>query len=649
MAVLDGLLAVLPLDAAGRQSFFYLVCGSVLGVGVGLLPGLGSAAALALLLPFVFTLEPTAALALLLGMSAVTATAGDVTSVLFGVPGEGTAAATVVDGYALTRRGEAGRALGAVLMASLIGAVFGALLLALCVPLVRPLVLAFAAPELFMLTVLALTLVAALSGGQLLRGLVTGTFGLLLALVGLDPLTGTPRLVMEPLLGADGALFLWDGVSLIAVTLGLFTLPELLALATQGNRAAVVELSGAGVRQGLREAWQQRGLVLRCSAGGALIGLLPGLGGSVAQWVAYAQAAQSVTDKSQLGRGAIEGVLGPAAANNAKDGGALLPTLAFGVPGSVTTAVLLGAFTLLGLVPGPAMLDPQQQLPLTFSLVWIIVLANTLAVALCLLLLGRLTAIVRLPGALLVPWLVCLVYVGALAIKHSGGDVLLVLLGGGLGWWMVRRDWPRAPLLLGLVLGGLAEKNLFIANAAYGTDWLGRPLVLGLALLLLVVLGRAWWRYRRTAAGLAPALPGSWPDLFWLVVFVAVAVVTLGQLDTAGRAAWFPLGASLLGALLLLVVLVRNGYRWQPDRRLSFTERREGFALLGLAVLFGGIELIGFLPATGLLTLLYLRIQSREQRSGIGLVLSGAAPLVCYGVFAYGLGLPLPTGLLWPG
>src|SRR5581483_328916 len=403
------------------------------------------------------------AFAFLLSMLSVTATAGDITSVLFGVPGEATTAATVVDGYPLTRRGEAGRALGAALFSSVIGAVIGAFALAALVPVVRPLVLSFGSPEFFMLTVLGITFVAALSGGAVLKGLIAGGLGFMLSMIGLDQQTGIQRATF-------GRLELWDGIGLVAITSGLFAIPETIDLALSGTsiaREGAQKLSG--VMDGVRDTLKHWKLTVRCSLLGTAIGVVPGLGGAVAQWIAYAHAVQSSPNRERFGHGAIEGVLGPGAANNSKEGGNLILTVVFGVPASVSMAILLGAFIIQGITPGPDMLDPAKHLTLTFSMVWFIVITNILTVALSLLFINHLAKITYVRGTLIIPFILFLVFFGAYAEKNTLFDVMLVLIFGALGWTMVQTKWPRPPLVLGLVLGPLTERYLFLSVNRY--EW----------------------------------------------------------------------------------------------------------------------------------------------------------------------------------
>ncbi len=486
-------------------AFGLLLLGMVIGFAVGILPGLGGAVTVALLLPFTFTMTPLQAFAFLLSMLSVTATAGDITSVLFGVPGEATTAATVIDGYPMTKKGEAGRALGAALFSSLIGAVIGAFALAAMVPIVRPLVLAFGSPEFFMLTLLGITFVAALSGEEVLKGLIAAGLGFMLSMIGLDQQTGIQRATF-------GRLELWDGIGLVAITIGLFAIPETIELALSGTSIAREGASKVGgVMVGVRDTITHIWLTVRCSLLGTAVGIVPGLGGAVAQWIAYAHAVQTSPNKERFGHGAVEGVLGPGAANNSKEGGNLILTVVFGVPPSVTMAILLGAFLIQGITPGPDMLDPNKHLTLTFSMVWFIVITNIITVAISILFINQLVKITYIRGTLVIPFVLFLVFFGAYAEKNTLFDVGLVLVFGTLGWIMVQTNWPRPPLVLGLVLGRLAERYLFLSYNRYGWDWLRRPLVLffGVAVVAVLLYSIHGSLKSGKEKGAGPPLPGN--------------------------------------------------------------------------------------------------------------------------------------------
>src|SRR3954467_10946076 len=500
-AFLDGLLLVLQWKA-----FAFMLAGIGGGFWVGLLPGLGGATTLALMLPFIYNMQPVEAFAFLLGMHSVVATTGDITSILFGVPGEATTAAIILDGHAMAKKGEAGRALGAALASSLVGALIGAAALAAAIPIVRPLVLTFGSPELFMLAVVGLAFIASLSGQGargMVRGFLAGGLGLFLAMVGQDPQAGMARYTLD-------SLYLWQGLDLVPVLVGLFAIPEIIDLVVRGTSIAGNAPAGRinrGALEGVKDVFRHFWLTIRCSLIGTFIGITPGLGGAVAQWMAYGHATQSARtpeERKGFGQGDVRGVIGPGAACNSKEGGSLIPTIAFGVPGSTAMAILLGGFFLMGLVPGPDMLT--KNLPITYSMVWTIVLANLITVAVCFLFLNRLAALTNVPGHLLVPVVLVMVFIGAFTANNQYGDIVVMLACGGIGWLMVLAGWPRAPFVLGLVLGKIAENYLYISVARYEAAWLGRPVVLVLlAIAIGVVCYPAFQALRARARGRAHA------------------------------------------------------------------------------------------------------------------------------------------------
>lgn len=666
-AFYHGLLTVLPFSAHGQQAFAFMLVGIFIGFWVGILPGIGGAATLALMLPFIYNMDPTQAFAILLGMASVTATAGDITSILFGVPGEGTTAAVIVDGHPLAKKGEAGRALGASLVSSLIGAIFGAFVLALIIPVVRPIVLSIGAAEFFMLAILGIVFIVSLSGRNLLKGLISGALGLALATVGLDPINSIPRYTLHRFLGEDVGLFLWDGISLVVVTIGLFAIPEIIDLGVEGSSIARERIGKlGGVMEGVKDVFRHWWLVMRCSVLGSYIGALPGLGGSVAQWLAYAHAVQSSPDQERFGKGAVEGVIGPCAATNAKEGGALIPTVAFGVPGSVSMAILLGAFIMQGIVPGPDMLDPAKYLTLTFSLVWVIVLANLITVAASFLFLNQLANITHVKGTFLIPFVLLLIYIGGFAVKNSFGDLWLVYLFGIIGWLMVQFDWPRPPMVLGLVLGDIAESNFFIATSTYGYDWLTHPAVIIISLLMVGVLVYSVYQAHRprqkTRAPSDVALQvvirnPAYRSLFALFLALIFAYVVYEAYCGYGAdfrsAALFPRVIGIPGLLLSLVVLatelrqaLRRNVPVASTSDLRSAQRRTLSMLGWLTGFFGGIWLFGFVAAAPLMTFLYLKINAHEKFvMSVGVAL--LSWMFFYGVFRWAIQLPFPTGALF--
>lgn len=465
--------------------FAILVGGVLVGLVLGVIPGLGGVVGLTLLIPFTYKLDTYSSFALLLGMAAVTTISDLIPAVLFGVPGSVGAAATVIDGHALAKKGQAGRALGAGFASALIGGVFGAALLAAIIPLIRPFVLHIGSPELLSFSIFGLSMVAVLSGRAPLKGFAGAGLGIMLAMIGSGSQTGTERWTF-------GSFYLWDHLPLVPFTLGLFAMPELAEMAIM--RTTIARESGAadfslmaqweGARDALRHWW----LVLRCSWLGAVLGTVPGLGAASIDWIAYGHAVRSEKKSPSFGEGDIRGVIAPEASNNAKEGGHLITTIAFGVPSGASMAVLLSAFLLHGLVPGPDMLT--KNLDVTFLMVWSLTLAHIVGAVICLAASGAFARLARVPAGKLVPIVLALMFLSAFQGSQSWGDLYSLVLFGALGWLMKLLSWPRPPLMLGFVLGVVFERNLFISTEIYGGAWVFRPVVLAvLAVTLWVVMG----------------------------------------------------------------------------------------------------------------------------------------------------------------
>ena len=526
-------------------------------------------------------------------------------------------------------------------MSSLVGACFGAITIALAIPLIRPLVLAIGYGEFFMLSLLGVTLVAALSEGSLIKGLASGLIGLLISMIGLTEQTGIQRFTF-------GFTFLWDGVGLVPVTLGLFAIPELIELAVK--RTSISEKwvgEVGGVRQGIRDTFHHWGLVLRCSAIGTFFGVIPGMGAVVSQWLAYAHCVQSSPEKSRFGKGAVEGVLGPGAANNSTLGGNLIPTIAFGVPGSVMTAILLGAFIIQGLIPGPNMLIPEQaggHLTLTFSLVAIIIVSNVLTVGLCLAFLKHLVRVTQVRSGLIIPLILLFIYAGAFTERNAFEDLLIMLLAGFFGQCLVKYDWPRPPLLLGLVLGPIMETNLFLATGSDGWAWLGHPGVLIVAGLMLAGVIYSYKKRGRNGNPPSPsASPGAMASFSLFVVLLFVGTLICSK-DWNWRTGLFPwvIGASgiLFAGLQLKMDFKRLRSGLLPTRS-DATLPVWGWILS----FFMGIWLLGFSAASVLNTVIYLRLNAREPWRCI--IPMAAFMGVLFGaIFEYLLHVPFPEGLL---
>lgn len=460
----------------------FMLLGIGVGLLVGLLPGLSGTVGMAMLLPFIYGMDPYAAIALLIGMAAVIHTADTFPSVLLGVPGSSGSQATIMDGYPLAQKGQAARALGAAFFSSMLGGLFGAVVLFLMLPVARPLVLTFGSPELFMLTVLGLAMVGVLSGNRPVVGILAGILGLLIGSIGAAPAIATYRFTFD-------SIYLFDGLPIAVVALGLFALPEILDLLIAKRSVATTPSLGSGWLDGLQDVFRERWLALRCSALGVIVGAIPGMGGAVVDWISYGQAVQVAKDKEGFGKGDIRGVIAPESSNNAKEGGTLIPTLLFGIPGSGTTAVLLGGFILLGLQPGPRMVTDNMDI--TLAIVWTLALANVVGAFCCLLLSGPVARLSLVPAARLAPFLLIIMMAGAYQSTRSWGDLLAFAGVGLLGWLFKHLDWPRPPLLIGYVLSISAERYLHLSVSRYDWTWLMHPgvVIIGVLTLALVVAG----------------------------------------------------------------------------------------------------------------------------------------------------------------
>ncbi len=477
--MIEAALEALPIVFSASH-LIYLMLGVFVGLLVGMLPGLGGIVGMALLLPFAYGLDAYAGLSMLVGVAAVTTTSDTFPAVLMGIPGSSGSQATIMDGFPMARKGEAARALSAAFFASMIGGVIGAICLTIAIPIARPLVLAFGTPELLAMTFLGLCMVGVLSGTKPILGILMAVFGLLLGTVGAAPISPVYRF-------AFGYDYLFDGFQLVIVSLGLFAIPELVDVLARGGAIAEEKPRlGKGWLAGLQDVIRHRWLVLRHSLIGVGVGIVPGLGSAIVDWLNYGYLVQTAKDKSQFGKGDVRGVIAPESANNAKEGGALIPTLLFGVPGSAGMALLLGAMVVVGVDPGPRIID--QNLSLVLVLVWSLAVANIVGTFACLGLSRPISALTRVPFPILFPFVFLLITLGAFQATRQIGD-LVVLFGFGLmGWVMKRIGAPRAPLLVGFILCTLAERYLWITSSRYGLDWLSRPGVLAILALTVVLL-----------------------------------------------------------------------------------------------------------------------------------------------------------------
>ncbi|KXS38330.1 MAG: hypothetical protein AWU55_1547 [Halomonadaceae bacterium T82-2] len=632
----------------------YMMLGVSVGLVVGIIPGLGGIAGMSLLLPFLYGMEPSVALGMLMGLVAVIPTGDTFASVLLGIPGSSASQATVIDGFSLAKRGQAARALSSAFLSSMIGGLIGAAVLTGFILIARPLVLAFSSSELFMLTLLGLSMVAVLSGRDLFKGLAACGLGLLVGGMGMAPATGEFRLNF----GLD---YLYDGLPLVVVGLGIFALPEIIDLLVQrGAIASEPCRLGEGWRQGFRDVRRERGLVARCAGFGSLIGTIPGLAGSVVDWMTYGHAVQSAKDKSEFGRGDIRGVIAPESANNACACGAMVPTLLFGVPGSGSAAVFLGGLLLLGLQPGIGMIE--THLDLTYTIIWSLALANILGAGLCLGLAGPVASLTRVRFTILAPLITVLILFAAYQATRATGDLIALAAVGAIGVLFKKANWSRPAFLIGFVLAPGAETYFYQAVQFQGSAAFVRPGVMIIGALILAVLFipalKALWLKRRQARGDGDTTDSeaATPADRTRPTFGAVDVLLLAGLLGLAAFAWSDVaGLSLLGSVFpkLAIAIMAVGCLAETARyvlrRPQWQEqacREELIWLAGFCALIATILGLGFISTAALFCLAFLLgIARLKLWTAAGMAAGVVAFLVG---MAHFLTLTYPSGFLDP-
>jgi TctA family transporter len=536
-----------------------LLVGVAVGIVVGILPGMGGIASVAIILPFIYQLDPHAAMAVLVGSLAVVHTSDTITSVLIGTPGSSASATTVMDGHALARQGEAARALSAAFLSSLIGGFIGALALTVSIPIARPLVLTFGSPELFMLCLLGLCFAGFLVGGAPIKGLVAAALGLLLGAMGVAPNVAHYRYTFDQ-------VYLLDGLPLVCVALGLFGVAEVVDLLAGGGQIATRLDLGRGWLQGVRDVIEHRWLVVRGSLIGVWTGILPGIGATAGTWMSYGHVVATAKDRDRFGRGDIRGVIAPEAANNAVEAGDLIPSLLFSVPGGAPAAILMGALIVYGIQPGPRMV--QEHMDLLFTVIWSFALANIIGAGICLAVSGPLARLTAVRFDYLAPAIIITMFFGAYQTTRHLGDLAVMLGLGLLGWTMKRLGWPRPPFLIAFVLSNPTERYLWISVSRFGLEWLRHPGVLAIGALMLASFG--WWfvgrlreKARERSGGERDRGPA--PDVRWrfrpraLFALALLAVLVAAAWNAAGfpgYAGLFPLAAAIPGALLAAAQVV---------------------------------------------------------------------------------------------
>jgi TctA family transporter len=652
------------------QQLMFLVIGVLLGLSVGVFPGLGGIAGLSLVLPFMFGMEPISGLALMVGLIAVIPTSDTFASVLMGIPGSSASQATVLDGFPMAKKGEAARALSAAFVSSLFGGLLGALVLTVFILVARPLVLAFALPEMLAVTLLGLAMVAILAGRIALKGVAAACLGLLIGTIGEAGHGGSLRMVPESWMFADsGSMsfesyqYLSDGVKLVIVGLGIFAVPEIISLLRQDRSIARNATLGAGWMQGLRDWWENIWLSVRCSVIGVIVGVIPGLGGSVVDWIAYGHTVQTSKDRSRFGSGDIRGVIGPESSNNAKEGGGLVPTLIFGIPGSGSMAVFIGGLALLGYTAGPQMI--QSDLNVTYTIVWSLALANVVGAGLCILLSGQIAKLTTIRFTLLAPFLFMMISFAAFQSRQSLGDLLALFAIGMIGIFLRRFDWSRPAFLIGFVLSSQAEN--FSANAhqlasfqfrrgfEYGIEYILSPIVIVILIItaLSIFFGVRQAKQIRSEGDVATGAKRA-PFIFLLVMlaYTATAWINAYNIDMISDRL-FPLAVSSVGLVALLILLGKM--MMAPEGHEIFADREsqgeDADALHGLYPTLGWLvallvltSLLGFILALALFMVTFFRVRAGlNWLKSVGLAAGGIA-FICF--LAGTLNRDFPPGLL---
>jgi TctA family transporter len=492
------------------EVMLFILIGVAFSQVVAVIPGLGGPFTLALLLPLTYGLSPEASIAMLVAALASGNLANSITSILFGIPGSPSGVAAVFDGYPMARRGEGSRAISAAMLASVVGGAIGMVVLALTIPFARPLVLTLGPAEYFLLALLAVILMGSVGQTDALKGVISGFLGLSIGLIGQEIGTGTLRFTY-------GALYLFDGINIVVALIGLFALTEMLLLIATGS-ASIAEpaegqptLAQGQVLRGFRDVYHHKKTTFTSSIIGAVVGIVPGLGGETAQFMAYSQAAKTSKNGSRFGTGEVEGVIAQDAATNSKDGGALLSTLALGLPGSLNMAILLVAFEIHGVNTGRRMLE-GPGLSLTWLILWTLLLANIIGFLMVMPLVKPLSKVTFVAAPKIVAVVFLVTIFGSYGVRGQTLDILMMFLFGILGYLMVRNNFSRVSLVVGMVLGPILEKNLLLAWNISGWAMLQRPIFLGMLIMAALGYLYSWVRKRFASAKPLPVATGPEED-----------------------------------------------------------------------------------------------------------------------------------------
>ena len=639
----------------------YLVLGVVMGLCIGVFPGLGGIAGLSLLLPFMFGMEPVLGLALMIGMVAVVPTSDTFASVLMGIPGSSASQATVLDGFPMAKKGQAARALSAAFTSSLFGGLVGAAFLTVFILIARPIVLEFRTPELLMITIFGLSMVGILAGRVAIKGIVAAGLGMLIGTIGEGASSGDLRM------SSYDFPYLTDGLKLVIVGLAIFAIPEIVSLLRRDRAISTEPQLGGGWLLGVRDWFANIWLSIRCSIIGVVVGVIPGLGGSVVDWIAYGHAVQTSKDNSRFGNGEVRGVIGPESSNNAKEGGGLVPTLLFGIPGSGSMAIFIGAIALLGsgqIEVGPSML--QNNLDITYAIVWLLALANVVGTVICIAASGGIAKLTTIRFVLLAPFLFMIISFAAFQSGQNLMDLVALFTIGFLGILMRRFDWSRPAFLIGFVLSTPAEnyanQAVQIAQSRFrrgfddGLEYIFSPIVVVLLVITIisVVLGLRQAK-NILAEGDVQSGTKRAPIVFMMAVtgYIAYAFYDAASIPSFSRDRVFPMfvaGVCLVGCALLIGRMMLR-----PETDTIFADREQRgedseaeHGLWGTLAWFVGLlvltSLLGFILALILFIFTFMKV-----RAGVSTLFAAAYTVAGIGFMcfmAWTLNRDFPPGLL---
>jgi putative tricarboxylic transport membrane protein len=443
--------------------FMFLFLGVAGGIIVGAIPGLTASVGIILLLPLVYHLDASTAIVMLCGMFCGAIYGGSISAILISIPGTPSAAATVLDGYPLAQKGEAGKAIGIATIASTTGGIISTFCLMFIAPQLARVALKFGPEEYFALMIFGLTIIASVSGKSLVKGLISGFFGLLIATVGLDPVTGYARFSFN-------IPNLMTGFPLLPVLIGLFAISEIfIQLELVDKKVVHYKEKIKNILPSFKELKSLFTVIIPASFLGTFIGVIPGTGGTIASFLAYGEVKRWSKNPDSFGKGNILGVAAPEAANNGTTGGAMVPLLALGIPGDVVTAVMLGALLLIGIRPGPLLFTEHPEI--VNSIFAGMLLANVLILLLGILSAGLFPQVLKIPKSILFPVIFTLCFLGAFSLNNSVYDIFIALIFGIIGYIVRKNGFPLAPIVLGVILGPIAEDEFSRALIISHGDW----------------------------------------------------------------------------------------------------------------------------------------------------------------------------------